>query len=269
MKKTFTIRNITSAAVLTALSIISTIIFKLIPMGDLVFLRFSLTPSIIMFTSLVLGPFYGAVVGIVSDFIPAMVAATGTYNFFITIVYGILGVLPWIFEKITSKFRSSLKPPFAVFIAMGVILAGLAAMLFFTDFIGGTVFQEGNTLVIKFIILGIMVAVGAACCVSVSLTNRRFQRDVLEYSDIPSPNETALISLLCEALVMTVLKSLAFYLFYLIFVDNYSPAFQFFFMMILLGLPANVTISAISVYWMLVFDHKHLHLRLENSKKDE
>ena len=104
MKKTLTIRNITSAAVLTALSIISTIIFKLIPMGDLVFLRFSLTPSIIMFTSLVLGPFYGVVVGIVSDFIPAMVAATGAYNFFITIVYGILGVLPWIFEKITTFY---------------------------------------------------------------------------------------------------------------------------------------------------------------------
>lgn len=269
MKKTFTIRNITSAAVLTALSIISTIIFKLIPMGDLVFLRFSLTPSIIMFTSLVLGPFYGAVVGIVSDFIPAMVAATGAYNFFITIVYGILGVLPWIFEKITSKFRSSLKPPFAVFIAMVVILAGLAAVLFFTDFIGGTVFKGEHVLVAKFIILGIMVLVSVACCLSVTLTNRRFEQNVLEYSDIPSPNETALISLLCEVLVMTVLKSLAFFLFYFIFGNGYSPSFEYFFMMLLLGLPANVTISTISVYWMLVFDHKQLHLRLENSKKDE
>lgn len=269
MKKTFTIRNITSAAVLTALSIISTIIFKLIPMGDLVFLRFSLTPSIIMFTSLVLGPFYGVVVGIVSDFIPAMVAATGAYNFFITIVYGILGVLPWIFEKITSKFRSSLKPPFAVFIAMVVILAGLAAVLFFTDFIGGTVFKGEHVLVAKFIILGIMVLVSVACCLSVTLTNRRFEQNVLEYSDIPSPNETALISLLCEVLVMTILKSLAFFLFYFIFGNGYSPSFEYFFMMLLLGLPANVTISTICVYWMLVFDHKQLHLRLENSKKDE
>ena len=69
MKKTFTIRNITSAAILTALSIISTMVFKLIPMGDLVFLRFSLTPSLIMFASLALGPFYGAVVGVAADFI--------------------------------------------------------------------------------------------------------------------------------------------------------------------------------------------------------
>lgn len=269
MKKTFTIRNITSAAVLTALSTISTIIFKFVSIGGLPYLRFSLTPSIIMFASLVLGPFYGAVVGAVSDFIPAMLFPTGDYNFFITIVYAILGVLPWIFEKITRKFRSSLKPPFAVFIAMGVILAGLVAVLFLTDFVGGEVLKGDYVLVTKFIILGIMVAVGAACCVSVTLTNRRFQRDVLEYSDIPSPNETALIALICEVLVMTILKSLAFYLFYRIFVDDYSPAFQFFFMMILLGLPANVTISAISVYWMLVFDHKQLHLRLENNKKDE
>lgn len=269
MKKTFTIRNITSAAVLTALSIISTIVFKLIPMGDLVFLRFSLTPSIIMFTSLVLGPFYGAVVGMVSDLIPAMIAPTGAYNFFITIVYGILGVLPWIFEKITSKFRSSLKPPFAVFVSMGVILGGLAAVLFLTDFIGGQVFKGDYVLVTKFSILGIMVLVSVACCISVTLTNKRFEQNVLEYSDMPSPNETALISLICEVLVMTVLKSLAFFLFYFLFGTGYSPSFEYLFLMIFLGLPANVTISSICVYWMLVFDHKQLHLRLENSKKDE
>ncbi len=269
MKKTFTIRNITSAAILAALSVISTMVFKLIPMGDLVFLRFSLTPSLIMFASLVLGPFYGAIVGMAGDFIPAMVMPTGAYNFFITIVYEILGVLPWIFEKITCKFRASLKPPFAVFIAMGVILAGLVATLFLTDFIGGQVFKGDYVLVTKFIILGIMVLVSIACCVSVTLTNKRFEQNVLEYSDMPSPNETALISLLCEVLVMTILKSLAFFLFYLIFSNGYSPSFEYLFLMLLLGLPANVTISAISVYWMLVFDHKQLHLRLENAKKDE
>lgn len=269
MRKTFTIRNITSAAILTALSVISTMVFKLIPMGDLVFLRFSLTPSLIMFASLVLGPFYGAIVGMAGDFIPAMVMPTGAYNFFITIVYGILGVLPWIFEKITRKFRASLKPPFAVFIAMGVILAGLVVTLFLTDFVGGQVFKGDYVLVTKFIILGIMVLVSVACCVSVTLTNKRFEQNVLEYSDMPSPNETALISLLCEVLVMTILKSLAFFLFYLIFGNGYSPSFEYLFLMLLLGLPANVTISAISVYWMLVFDHKQLHLRLENAKKDE
>ena len=269
MKKTFTIRNITSAAVLTALSIISTMVFKLIPMGELPFLRFSLTPSIIMFASLALGPFYGAVVGALGDFIPAMVAPTGTYNFFITLVYAILGVLPWIFEKITRKFRASLKPPFAVFITMGVILASLAATLFLTDFIGGQVFKGDSALITKFIILGIMILVGVACCVSVTLTNKKFERNVLEYADIPSPNETALISLLCEALVMTLLKSLAFFFFYFIFGNGYSPSFEYFFLMIFLGLPVNVTISSICVYWMLVFDHKQLHLRLENSKKDE
>ena len=275
MKKTFTIRNITSAAILTALSIVSTMVFKLIPMGDLVFLRFSLTPSLIMFASLALGPFYGAVVGVAADFIPAMVFPTGTYNFFITIVYAILGVLPWIFEKITRKFRASLKPPLAVFIAMGVILAGLAAVLFLTDFVGGTVFKGDYVLIVKFIILGIMVVVAVACCISVTLTNKKFERHILDYVDTPSPNETALIALLCEVLVMTILKSLAFYVFYQIFGYNaehpersFQPPYEYFFIMLLLGLPANVTISAISVYWMLVFDHKQLHLRLEN-KKDE
>lgn len=275
MKKTFTIRNITSAAILTALSIVSTMVFKLIPMGDLVFLRFSLTPALIMFASLTLGPFYGAVVGVAADFIPAMVFPTGAYNFFITIVYGILGVLPWIFEKITRKFRASLKPPFAVFIAMGVILAGLAAVLFLTDFVGGQVFKGEYVLVTKFIILGIMVVVAVACCISVTLTNKKFERHILDYVDTPSPNETALIALLCEVLVMTILKSLAFYVFYQIFGYNaehpersFQPPYEYFFIMLLLGLPANVTISAISVYWMLVFDHKQLHLRLEN-KKDE
>ena len=114
-----------------------------------------------------------------------------------------------------------------------------------------------------------MVLVSLACFISVTLTNKRFEQNVLEYSDMPSPNETALISLICEVLVMTVLKSLAFFLFYFLFGTGYSPSFEYLFLMIFLGLPANVTISSICVYWMLVFDHKQLHLRLENSKKDE
>ena len=259
MKRIFSPRKITSAAVLLALAIISTMIFKLVPMGNLFFLRFSLTPGIVMFASLVLGPFYGAVIGMASDLFPGLLASTGAYNPFLTLVYGLLGVLPWILEKFTKKFRSSLKPLYLFYSAMAVIYAVVVIILFATDFFVD-VFKQNHEMA-RWIALGILFLVSVGSCIAVTYFNKGYEKDLLENSDLPSPNEIAIIVLISEFSLMCAMKSAAFYVFYLILGQG-TPAFQFglIFMTIFLGLGINVTISGVSLYWMLVFEKKHLRI---------
>jgi len=104
-------QKITFSAMLIALAVLSTFIAKTINMGGFSFLRFSLTPALVIYTSLTLGPVYGAIVGASADLIPAFTYSQGEYNFLITIVYVILGILPWLLEKITRHFRTFLKKP--------------------------------------------------------------------------------------------------------------------------------------------------------------
>lgn len=252
MKKMFTVKKVTSAAILTALATLSTIIFKLIPMGSLSLLRFSLTPALIIYSSLALGPVLGAVVGAGSDLIPAIIAPTGALNPFITIVYGLLGILPWALEFLTKKVRSSLRRPYSFYVAVAIIYVGVAIPMFVTSFFEDK-FKEYAVFARVFALILLLIA-SILCCVVVTLSNKKYEKNLLETSTIPSPNEVALISLFCEIVIMCAGKSLAFTLFY-------GTPYWLAFYTIFLGLPINLAISTIVVYWMLVFDEKQLHLR--------
>jgi len=252
MKNMFTVKKITSAAILTALATLSTILFKLIPMGNLSLLRFSLTPALVVFSSLTLGPVLGAVVGVASDLIPAVIAPTGAINIFITIVYGVLGILPWVLEFLTKKIRTSLKRPYFFYGAVALIYVGVSIPMFVSSFFEDK-FGEYAVFARVFSLI-LLLIVSVLCCVVVTITNKKYEKNILETSSMPSPNEVALIALFCELVVMCAGKSLAFNIVYGI---DYWIAFY----TIFLGLPINLAISTVAVYWMLVFDKKQLHLR--------
>ena len=81
------IEKITLAATLLAIAVVLGTITKTIRIPHLSFLSFSFTPALVVFASLCLGPVYGAVVGGLSDLIPAFLYPTGAYNFLLTIVF--------------------------------------------------------------------------------------------------------------------------------------------------------------------------------------
>ena len=62
------------------------------------FNRLGLGTAVTIFSSLLLGPFYGALVGVAGDAIGwvTMGQFTGTFNFFLSIYYAVLGVAPWL-----------------------------------------------------------------------------------------------------------------------------------------------------------------------------
>ena len=103
-KSLTTTQKITFSAMLLAMAVVSTFVAKTIPMGPFYYLRFSLTPALVIYTSLSLGPLYGAIVGAAADLIPAFALPTGTgdWNFLITLVYVV---------RYWKRARKALAPP--------------------------------------------------------------------------------------------------------------------------------------------------------------
>jgi hypothetical protein len=253
-------QKLTFAAMLLALAVISTFVAKSISLpflSSFPFLRFSLTPAIIIYTSITLGPVYGMVVGAAADVIPAFGFSTGSYNFLITIVYALFGILPWVLEKLTRHFRSTLRKPYFFYGTLAVILIALAVIFYATDWLDGNFGSSGVWA--KPTILGVIFCLDVGMGVGLYFTNKFYQKRILEYPDIPSPNEIAIIDLVGEVVVLDALKALAFYIFYTWIDDGpFVVPFSWAFAMLLMGAPLNILISTFFDSWLLIYTKKFI-----------
>lgn len=264
------VQKITFAAMLLSMSILMTLLAKMISYGSFFFVRISLTPGIIVYASLVLGPLYGAIVGAASDLIPAITYATGTgtINPFITLVYGLLGILPWLIVKVSCHFRTALRKPYIFYVSLALILGIVAALFYATDWLDDSF---GNAAVwAKPVILGVTAFLDVGLCVSLYYWNDHYQSKILDYPDVPSPNEIAFISLISEVVLMNVLKALAFWGFYnfLAYSDGYPfpLSYGFFFSMLFIVSSLEIMIMTFAVSWMLIFTKRYIHPLVEQNK---
>jgi hypothetical protein len=256
-KKLSPTQKITFSAMLIALSVLSTIIAKTIPMGGFSYLRFSLTPALIIYTSLTLGPFYGAVVAGAADLIPAFIIYQGEYNFLITIVYVLLGILPWFLEKLTRHFRTLLKKPYIFYGVLAGIFVAIALIFYLTDWLDNSFGQAASWG--KPTILAVTFVLDVGLCVGLYYMNRYYQKRILEHPDIPSPNEIATIALVCEVVVMDLLKALAFWAFYSFLAGKRFPLnYGVVFSMLLMGSPLNVLLVTFVDTWLLLFTKRFI-----------
>lgn len=224
-------RKLAYGSLFLALAIVSTGVFKLIPMGNLYFLRFSLTPSIIVFASLFLGPVYGAAVGGLSDLIPAFLVPTGEWNFLITIVYVLFGTLPWCVNALLKKYRFLNS-------SLSLVIMSLAATLIFYGYAiaeGGlhAFFGEQSHILTPIIlVLVALLNVGGSLLAFLKLRKRPMKRALL--LDVAA----------VELLVGSLLKALAFYLYLTLLASSPSPLpFVFILAMLLMGLPLNIALD--------------------------
>ena len=168
------IEKITLAATLLAIAVVLGTITKTIRIPHLSFLSFSFTPALVVFASLCLGPVYGAVVGGLSDLIPAFLYPTGAYNFLLTIVFVLLGVFPWLLEKLTKRVRS--------FFPFSYVTCGLLAILFAlecyffygTDLLNKRLSYYGEYA--KVILLCLSAITDIACVVGLLFTERYYRK---------------------------------------------------------------------------------------------
>ena len=255
MSKQFSsIQKITLAAMLLAIAVVSGTLLKLISVPHFGFISFSFTPTIVIFASLALGPVYGAVVGVLSDLLPAFLYPTGAYNVILTMVFALLGILPWLFEQITKHFRKSLDKPWIVYLMIGLLFAAVVVIFYGTDLLDKGISYYGEWF--KPVVLAVNFVFDVLLCVALHFTNRYYHRQGEIYEKMPSPNEIALIALFCEILLLVFLKGVAYYFYFFLIGSNTRVDYWVIVSMLFMASPINVLLMSVCVPWMTLFAHR-------------
>ncbi|MBP5092230.1 MAG: ECF transporter S component [Bacilli bacterium] len=265
------IQKITLSAFLLVLATVATVVVKTPSIPFLPgFCKISFVPAIVMFASFALGPLYGAIVGGGADLLGVVLHSTGAYNPFYTILAILWGVLPWLLLNITSRWRRTFRVPWMIYVVLGATIGLLAYGLFGNETFAGrfeSTFGPAS-LAMKIVILSIIAILDAGLIVGLYFTNRYFQRSILDYPDIPSPNEVSLIVTICELLlaVLGTAGALAYYF------STPGHTFPYPFHLILLFLlalsPINIIVNSALLSWLLIFSRKFGMTSRNNGGKD-
>ena len=135
------VRNITLSALLLALTIICTRLISIQNIPVIPFVRISIGPALIIFASIFIGPIYGLVVGAASDILGIVLfpnALGYSINPLFTVVYGLLGLLPYFVFLLIKRFQKNT-------INFSIISAILGCLCVFV-----TIFMSLNSSIILF-----------------------------------------------------------------------------------------------------------------------
>lgn len=97
------------SGLLLALVIIFTRFLSIQNIPFIPFVRISIGPSLIIFSSIFLGPIYGAIIGGVSDILGILLVPNSlgfSINPWFTLVYTILGIVPYFVYKLFKKIKN-------------------------------------------------------------------------------------------------------------------------------------------------------------------
>lgn len=206
--------KISLSGLILALVIIFTRFLSIQNIPVLPFVRISLGPALIIFASILLGPLYGGVIGGASDILGILLVPNAlgfVINPWFTLIYTLLGILPWCFYQIFKRFSKE-KPSFILFSSVLLALWVFVLVCGLTNqaILGHTF--EAYQLILVFIIsfiLCVLVIVG------VFFINRYF----MKRSNFSVMN-IALVCLLSEILIMlignSIVKSIFFEIDYLV-----------------------------------------------------
>ncbi len=249
-KKLSQVQKIVLSAMFLALAIGLTYFAKLIqPNGG--YLRFSLTPAIIIFSSLTVGPFYGCLIGAASDLLPAIIIPQGQINFLITIVYGFLGLVPFFLMKLVNFFNDFGKKPYLTWGCFVVVFLGIAAILFKTDWVQRGFYKDGvykqffgsSELGIQACALLVLVLSFGVTCFMLAILDKNLRKRGSQLSVY----QISFVCVVSELLFMVLGKSLSFYFFYGFISEGSTGTFFFWgpFAISTIAFPVNVLLEII------------------------
>ena len=190
------VRKITLSALLIALTVICLKVISINP--GYLFVRISLGPALVIFSSLYLGPIYGVIVGAGSDLLGAFVFPTGEYQPLFTLIYGLLGLLPWLLNYIFKKVNNR---KFAgIFFNFALILWTIITIL--TVWLYPQI--DNLNLKIIYSCVGVALAIGTA--IAIFFISKYFKKKFPEYDN--KFYRYALICLISEIVLMVFANSL-------------------------------------------------------------
>lgn len=173
------------------------------------FLRISLGgPAIIIFSSILLGPWYGLLVGMGSDIIGYLLFDPRSYAFFptITLIYAVLGFVPYflfmLFRRVNNK-----KVMLSLIIAfMVACLVAVTSILWCNNSLTLYHTTYDLNLLIRLLVPGLMLALFGGLLTFIILYDRRVSK---ANADMPLyPIQTSFCLLVLELFVMVIFGSL-------------------------------------------------------------
>ncbi len=201
------IRNITLSAVLIDLAIIFE---KLLVIQIPPFIRIGIGSIPVILSSVVLGPIYGAVIGVSADVLGFFFFDTSGfgYSIFPTISFFLMGVLPHFLFKFSCWMRYKKRPFPITYILLGLVWIFILVyvLLFDSVRVTGVVVPLDLTMKITLPIVSGLVFAGFSWFVH--YLNRHFQRKILTFPVCPSPHEVAFVILVLELLIHIVWGSI-------------------------------------------------------------
>jgi hypothetical protein len=262
------VQKMTLAAMLIVVDILGTRLpGYLQPTALFGFNRISFGPAIVIFSSLALGPLWGAVVGAGADVLGWLILGTqtGPLNFFITIVYALLGILPWALSLLTRKFRHFASYPWILYAMLGAIWAVFIGFLFGTNLFDSTFTKWSmNVLIAKWVFFGVSLLLCIGTGIGLYASNRYFQKRILDYSSIPSPVEVAFIVIIVEVFLMILLKPFAFYCNAWLYLgqsleEAFGVSYGVLVLLSVLFSFVDIPLASFSVSWLLIFSKHFIH----------
>lgn len=140
MRKMTVIQKISFSALFIALGIILSRFVSLPSLFGLPFLKVSLSPSVVMFSSFYLGPLWGLLVGTFTDVFGALlVPQGGAFNPLFTIPACLTGLMPYILYRI---FNNKFEKKFPISLSVILFLISLFLTLYFS--LNTTIHSEGG-----------------------------------------------------------------------------------------------------------------------------
>ena len=211
------IQRIALSGLLLALVIIFTRFLSIQNIPLIPFVRISLGPALIIFASLLLGPLYGGVVGGLSDILGIVLvpnAAGYSINPWFTLVYTLLGVLPWCIYKLIGFIKnekilyiSTISFLGALFIFVTVFLLTNNTIILFSKEYSFELYQ-------KIIIIASTFLLGSLTSIGLIFINRYFVKKNSENIYKISTYKVAFTSMVSELLILLILNSIVKMLFF-------------------------------------------------------
>lgn len=162
------IQKICLAGIFTALVAVFQKVLAINYVPGLPFVRLSFGgPALIIFSSILLGPWYGLLVGAASDVLGYFIFDMSSFGWFpqITVIYAVLGFVSYFVFGLIRHFDNKKK----------MILTEIVAFIIFIASIVLFLIQQDVDLWIKIVIPSIALVLGTLCLVMICFLNKKIE----------------------------------------------------------------------------------------------
>lgn len=198
------IQKITLSALLLAMTIILTRITPLQNIPVIPWIRISFGPALIIFASILLGPIYGGIIGALSDILGIVLFPNALgygINPLFTLVYGLLGILPYFIYWLAKKIKKPQISAICLISAAILVFVAVVYLIFFNSFIAA---NYSFDLWMKWLIVSLAFALLVGTVIVIFFIDKHFKKKNI------AENQTFNIAFACfvvEVLVLLLLNS--------------------------------------------------------------